>query len=188
MYLSTTRAADSAAGRPVGAAASSGRRFGVAGNVLALGAVSLVTDVSSEMVTAVLPLYLVLGLGLSPLGLGVVSGLYTGLTAVLRIVGGYLADRTERRKLIAGIGYGVSAVSRLGLLAAGTSLGAVSGALGADRLGKGLRTAPRDALISLSTPDGELGRAFGVHRAMDTLGAFAGPLLAFGVLALAPGR
>lgn len=155
----------------------------VAGNVLALGAVSLVTDVSSEMVSAVLPLYLVVGLGLGPVVYGVLDGLYTGATALLRLVGGYVADRVQRRKLIAGLGYGISAVAKAGLLAAGASVPALGAAIVADRAGKGLRTAPRDALITLSTPASDLGRAFGVHRAMDSAGAFAGPLVAIAVLA-----
>jgi MFS family permease len=155
----------------------------VAGNVLALGAVSLVTDVSSEMVSAVLPLYLVVGLGLGPVVYGVLDGLYTGATALLRLVGGYVADRVQRRKLIAGLGYGISAVAKAGLLAAGASVPALGAAIVADRAGKGLRTAPRDALITLSTPVEDLGRAFGVHRAMDSAGAFAGPLVAIAVLA-----
>jgi MFS family permease len=155
----------------------------IAANVLALGAVSLVTDVSSEMVAAVLPLYLVVGLGLGPVVYGVLDGLYTGATALLRLVGGYLADRVQRRKLIAGLGYGISAVAKAGLLAAGASVPALGAAIVADRAGKGLRTAPRDALITLSTPAADLGRAFGVHRAMDSAGAFAGPLVALAVLA-----
>jgi MFS family permease len=155
----------------------------IAGNVLALGAVSLITDVSSEMVTAVLPLYLVIGLGLGPAAYGLVDGLYTGATALLRLAGGYLADRVQRRKLIAGIGYAMSTAARIALLAAGSSLPGIGAAVIADRAGKGLRTAPRDALITLSAPESDLGRAFGIHRAMDSAGAFAGPLLALGVLA-----
>jgi MFS family permease len=155
----------------------------VAANVFALGAVSLVTDVSSEMVSAVLPLYLVVGLGLGPVVYGVLDGLYTGATALLRLVGGYVADRVQRRKLIAGLGYGISAVAKAGLLAAGASVPALGAAIVADRAGKGLRTAPRDALITLATPPADLGRAFGVHRAMDSAGAFAGPLVALAVLA-----
>ncbi|QFU91570.1 MFS transporter [Amycolatopsis sp. YIM 10] len=154
-----------------------GRR--VAGNVFALGAVSLVTDVSSEMVTAVLPLYLVLQLGFSPLQFGILDGLYSGVTAFVRIIGGTLADRWQRRKLMAGLGYGISAVAKLGLLGATGSATSMGLVLAADRTGKGLRTAPRDALISLSSDPGTLGRAFGVHRAMDTVGAFLGPLAAF---------
>ncbi|MET9229412.1 MFS transporter [Lentzea sp. NPDC003310] len=156
---------------------------GLSGNVFALGTVSLITDVSSEMVAAVLPLYLVIGLQLSPAAYGLIDGVYTGATTLLRLAGGYLADRTHRRKAVAGFGYGISAVAKLGLLAAGNSLTALGIVITADRAGKGLRTAPRDALITLSTPSGDLGRAFGVHRAMDGIGAFAGPLVAMAVLA-----
>ncbi|MGX6608369.1 MFS transporter, partial [Micromonosporaceae bacterium Da 78-11] len=161
-----------------------GRRTGlIAANVFALGTVSLVTDISSEMVSAILPLYLVAGLGLGPAVYGLVDGLYTGATALLRPVGGYVADRVQRRKLVAGLGYGLSAVAKAGLLVAGTSVPGIGAAIIADRAGKGLRTAPRDALITLSTPASQLGRAFGVHRAMDSAGAFAGPLVALAVLA-----
>lgn len=160
----------------------------VGGNVLALGTVSLITDVSSEMITAVLPIYLVVGLHLSPLAFGVLDGVYTGATAVVRVAGGYVADRVRGRKLVAGFGYGLSAVMKLGLLLAGRSVGALGVVIAADRLGKGLRTAPRDALISLSVPPSMLGRAFGVHRMMDSVGAFLGPLVALGVLFAAGGE
>ncbi|WP_328907836.1 MFS transporter [Streptomyces sp. NBC_00234] len=158
-----------------------GRRR-LAGTVVALGAVSLVTDISSEMVTAVLPLYLVLGLGLSPLQFGFLDGLYNGVTAFVRLAGGHVADRWQRHRLVAGSGYALSTVCKLGLLLAGSSTPALSTALAADRVGKGVRTAPRDALISLSCDERDLGRAFGVHRAMDTTGALLGPLVAFAVL------
>ncbi|WP_053736715.1 MFS transporter [Nocardia sp. NRRL S-836] len=156
---------------------------GLSGNVFALGTVSLITDVSSEMVAAVLPLYLVVGLQLSPAAYGLVDGVYTGATTLLRLAGGYLADRTRKRKAVAGLGYGLSAVAKLGLLAVGSSTAALGLVITADRAGKGLRTAPRDALITLSTTGADLGRAFGVHRAMDGIGAFAGPLVAMAVLA-----
>ncbi|MGW7090257.1 MFS transporter [Streptomyces sp. NPDC054871] len=154
----------------------------VAGPVIALGAVSLVTDISSEMVTAVLPLYFVLQLGLSPLQFGFLDGLYNGVTAFVRLLGGYAADRGGRHKLVAGGGYALSALSRIGLLLAGGATAGIGAALAADRIGKGVRTAPRDALISLSSPPDALGRAFGVHRAMDTTGALLGPLAAFALL------
>ncbi|MCX4807193.1 MFS transporter [Streptomyces sp. NBC_01214] len=153
----------------------------VPGTVFALGLVSLVTDVSAEMVTAVLPLYLMAGLGMSPLAFGALDGLHQGATAVLRLVGGRIADRTRRHKLVAGTGYALSAACKAALLAVATPW-SVAAVLAADRTGKGLRTAPRDALISLSVPPGEQGRAFGVHRALDTAGALLGPLAAFGVL------
>ncbi|MFF5452821.1 MFS transporter [Streptomyces sp. NPDC012950] len=175
MYLATTGRRD-APPRP------SGARRRVPGTVLALGAVSLVTDVSSEMVTAVLPLYLVLGLGLSPLQFGLLDGLSTGATALVRLLGGATADRGGRHKQIAGLGYALSACSRLGLLLAGGATGPLASSIVADRLGKGVRTAPRDALITLHSPPEVLGRAFGTHRAMDTTGALLGPLAAVALL------
>jgi MFS family permease len=155
----------------------------VGGTVVALGTVSLVTDISSEMVTAVLPVYLVLSLHLTPAAYGVVDGLYTGATALLRLVGGYVADRIHAHKLVAGVGYGLSALTKLGLLLAGGSAPAIGAVITLDRAGKGLRTAPRDALITLTAPEHMLGRAFGVHRMMDSFGAFVGPLVALAVLA-----
>ncbi|NBE57005.1 MFS transporter, partial [Streptomyces boluensis] len=183
MYLATT---DAPTGAPTDAVAGRGgsaaRRGRVAGPVLALGAVSLVTDISSEMVTAVLPLYFVLQLGLSPLQFGFLDGLYNAVTALVRLAGGRAADRGGRHKLVAGSGYALSALSRIGLLLAGGATAGIGAALAADRIGKGVRTAPRDALISLSSPPEHLGRAFGVHRAMDTTGALLGPLAAFALL------
>src|SRR3954468_10406702 len=182
MYIAASRAPDQ------GNTTDRGRApLRVSANVVALGVVSLVTDVSSEMVTAVLPLYLVLGLGLNPLQFGLLDGLYAGATAVVRVLGGHLADRWRRPKGGGGFGYGLSAVCKLGLVAAGSSVPAIGVVLAADRTGKGLRTAPRDALISLSSTPDALGRSFGVHRALDTVGAFLGPLVAMAVLALSLG-
>ena len=160
-------------------------RRAAAGNVVALGLVSLFTDVSSEMVTAVLPAYLVLGLHLSFAQYGILDGLYTGATAFTRLLGGYCADRFASRKLIAGIGYGMSALAKAGLLAVAGAPAAIGAVLVADRTGKGLRTAPRDAMIALSVDERDLGQAFGVHRMLDSTGAFLGPLAAIGLLALA---
>ncbi|MFF4182484.1 MFS transporter [Streptomyces sp. NPDC001691] len=177
MYLATTGRRDA----PPPSAPGGGRRR-VPATVLALGTVSLVTDISSEMVTAVLPLYLVVGLGLSPLQFGFLDGLFNGAAAVVRLLGGHAADRGGRHKRVAGLGYALSACSRIGLLLAGGATGQIAAALAMDRVGKGIRTAPRDALITLSSPPHLLGRAFGVHRAMDTTGALLGPLAAFALL------
>ncbi|MEV5980282.1 MFS transporter [Streptomyces sp. NPDC052114] len=182
MYLASTGAVTKGGAAAPAPEKSGTGRGRVAGPVLALGAVSLVTDISSEMVTAVLPLYFVLQLGLSPLQFGFLDGLYNGVTALVRLAGGYAADRGGRHKLVAGGGYALSALSRLGLLLAGGATAGIGAALAADRIGKGVRTAPRDALISLSSPPDALGRAFGVHRAMDTTGALLGPLAAFALL------
>ncbi|MFF4754871.1 MFS transporter [Streptomyces sp. NPDC002514] len=182
MYVADSRASTPSAEGAVRPQHAGRRRHAVAPTVLALGTVSLVTDVSSEMVTAVLPLYLVAGLGLSPLGFGLLDGIYNGFSALVRLVGGHLADRGGgRHKWVAGLGYGVSALCKPLLLVAHT-LTPIGVILAADRTGKGLRTAPRDALISLSSTPGTRGRAFGVHRAMDTAGALLGPLVAFLIL------
>jgi hypothetical protein len=159
----------------------------VSRNVLFLGLTSLVTDISSEMVSAVLPLYLVLYLRLTPLEFGIVDGLYQGVGAIVRIAGGLFADRWRRYKEVAVAGYALSAACKLGLLAAGSAPTALGAVVLLDRTGKGIRTAPRDALISLSSSRVGLATAFGVHRALDTSGALLGPLVAFGLLALVPG-
>ncbi|WP_295035148.1 MFS transporter [uncultured Microbacterium sp.] len=178
MYLAGSKARQDAGDQA--APTSVGRRVAGAGTTaIALGSVSLLTDLSSEMVTAVLPLYLVVGLGMSPLQFGLLDGLYNGVTAFVRLLGGHVADRWSRHKLVAGIGYALSAVCKPLLLLAGANTTALSATLAVDRIGKGIRTAPRDALISLSVDDAHQGRAFGVHRAMDTAGALAGPLVAF---------
>ncbi|MDX2593845.1 MFS transporter, partial [Streptomyces sp. WI03-4A] len=178
MYL-TDRSAPPKDGTGQGRERAPGRR--VAPVVLVLGTVSLITDVSSEMVTAVLPLYLVTTLGFSPLGFGTLDGVYNGVSALVQLTGGHLADRVRNHKLLAGLGYGLSALCKPLLLLAG-SIGTLGAVLALERTGKGLRTAPRDAMISLSTRPENQGRAFGVHRALDTTGAMLGPLAAFLIL------
>jgi MFS family permease len=137
-------------------------------------------------VAAVLPLYLVYAAGFSPLALGVIDGLYRGAAAITALASGFWADRRKRHKEVATLGYGLSAITKLGLVAAGGAVAPIAVFVMLDRIGKGIRTAPRDALISLSASPKTLGTAFGVHRAMDTTGAMIGPLMAFGILALAP--
>ncbi len=154
--------------------------------VVLLGLTSLFTDISSEMVVAVLPLYLVYIGGFSPLAFGLIDGLYNGATAFVGLAAGFIGDRWRRHKEVAITGYGLSAVCKIGLAAVGTALSAIGAIVLLDRAGKGIRTAPRDAMISLSTPRKQLGAAFGVHRALDTTGAMLGPLVAFALLAIAP--
>jgi MFS family permease len=163
-----------------------GWRF-VTPNVWFLGMTSLLTDVSSEMIASVLPIYLVLHLNLSPLAFGTLDGLYNGVTALTRWVSGVLADRWGRHKEVAAAGYAISALSRLGLLAAGRAWSGLALAIASDRLGKGIRTVPRDALISLSASPSRLGYSFGVHRALDATGALLGPVVAVVLLGLVPG-
>ncbi|MGW5421712.1 MFS transporter [Streptomyces sp. NPDC003943] len=190
MYLADRSAPQEPQSPPETASVAPGRGArgalrAVSPTVLALGTVSLITDVSSEMVSAVLPLYLVMGLGLSPLGFGMLDGVQNGVSALVQLTGGHLADRVRNHKLVAGIGYGLSALVKPLLLV--HHLGALGTALALDRTGKGLRTAPRDALISLSAPPERQGRAFGLHRAMDTTGALLGPMAAFLILGVAAG-
>jgi MFS family permease len=158
----------------------------VSRTVVMLGLTSLFTDISSEMVSTILPLYLLFHLGLTPAAFGVVDGLYQGAAALARIFGGALADRRGGYKAVAVAGYALSAVARLGLLVVGDVRSLLTPVVMVDRVGKGIRTAPRDALISISSRREDLGAAFGVHRALDTAGAMIGPLLAFGLLAIAP--
>ncbi len=153
--------------------------------VIALGIVSLLTDISSESVTAILPLYITGVIGLSTVAYGVIDGVYQGVSAFVRIAGGWAADKSDQPKWIAFFGYAVSAVARVGLLFA-TSFAAITTVLAIDRLGKGVRTAPRDALIATSSRPENLGRSFGMHRMLDTIGAALGPLIAFVILLAIP--
>jgi MFS family permease len=184
MYQVSDSVALLRARRNYAAARRAGRPF-VARTVLLLGLTSLFTDISSEMVSAILPLYTVHVLGLNPFQYGLLNGIYQGGSAFARLIFGFVADRMARYREVAGVGYGISCVCKLGLLAT-TAFGGIAAVLLLDRIGKGIRTAPRDAMISLSSPQDQLGTAFGVHRAMDTCGAMLGPLLGFALLALTP--
>lgn len=161
------------------------KRVKVAPIVVLLGLVSLLTDISSESVAAILPLYLTTVLGLSPVAYGFLDGLYQGASALVRIAGGWAADRGGHPKWVAFLGYGLSAVAKVGLLIA-SGFAAITAVVVVDRIGKGIRTAPRDAMISDSTPSSHLGRAFAMHRTLDTIGAAAGPFVAFAILWAAP--
>jgi len=162
----------------------SGIRERVAATVILLGIVSMFTDMATESVNAILPKYLIAVIGLSPQAFGFVNGLYSGISAIIRILGGWISDRTDHPKWVAFIGYAASALARVGLLFA-SGLTAISTIITADRLGKGLRTAPRDALIAAASPPQSLGRAYGVHRSLDSVGAAIGPLIAFWILTVA---
>ncbi len=153
-----------------------------------LGVTSLLTDVSAEMVNSVLPAYLVLHLRMSPLEYGAIDGVYNGIAvALLALAGGVIADRTRRHKEVAAFGYGVSAISKLLLLAAGAAWGWITAVVAIDRTGKGSRTAPRDALISMSCAPDSLATGFALHRTLDAAGSLLGPIVAFALLARLPG-
>ncbi len=156
--------------------------------VWSLGFTSLLTDVSTEMVSSALPAYLVLHLHLSPLQYGIIDGLYNGFAiALLSIVAGVIADRLGRHKEVAAVGYGLSGLCKVLLMVAGGTWGWIAAVIGLDRAGKGLRAAPRDALISFNTPPPMLATAFAVHRSLDAGGALLGPIVAFSLLAFLPG-
>jgi MFS family permease len=160
-------------------------RTRVAATVILLGVVSLLTDVSSEMINSVLPQYLTYKVGLSLVAYGFIDGLYQGVSAAVRIAGGAAADRGNHPKWVAAVGYGVSALTRIAMVPA-HAFAAITAVVTVDRLGKGLRTAPRDALITQASAPESLGRSFGVHRMLDTVGAALGPLIAFVVLWAVP--
>ncbi len=157
----------------------------VSRTVVLLGLTSLFTDIAAEMVVTVLPLYLVYVGQFSPVAFGFVDGIQRGAAALVGLASGFVGDRFRRHKEVAAVGYALSAFVKLGLATAGTALSAISALVLLDRIGKGIRTAPRDAMISISSPKEDLGAAFGVHRALDTIGAMLGPLVAFAILAIA---
>lgn len=145
--------------------------------VWVLGFVSLLTDISSEMVHSLLPLFLVGVLGSSATLVGVLEGLAEGTALVVRVFSGTLSDRLGRRKAPAVLGYGLGALSKP-LFALATSASLVLGARIMDRIGKGIRGAPRDALVADLTPPSQRGAAFGLRQSLDTVGALLGPALA----------
>ena len=155
---------------------------GITGNVLVLGFVSFLTDVSSEMIYPLLPLFLTTVLGAGPAFLGIIEGVAESTASFLKLISGILSDRLPKRKGLVLTGYTVSSLARP-LIAAATTPLAVLGIRFADRVGKGIRTSPRDALIADSVDVGVRGKAFGFHRSMDHAGAIVGPLVATACLA-----
>ncbi|MFQ6058589.1 MAG: MFS transporter [Anaerolineae bacterium] len=147
-------------------------------NVIILGLTSFLTDTSTEMVYPLLPLYLTTRLGASPAIVGLIEGIAESLASLLKVFSGYISDRVGRRKPLAILGYASSTVGKF-LLYLSTSWGWVLGGRVVDRFGKGVRTAPRDALIADSTAQARRGGAYGLHRALDTAGAVVGVALAY---------
>lgn len=150
-------------------------------NVWATTATSFLTDISSEMIFHLLPLFLANVLGVRTLVVGLIEGLAETTSSLLKLISGWLSDRLGQRKWLAVTGYGLSTLVKPILLIAGSWL-AVLGVRWADRIGKGIRTAPRDALVADSIDETQRGRAFGLHRAGDTAGALLGTLVAMLVI------
>jgi MFS family permease len=147
-------------------------------NIILLGLTSLFTDIASEMVYPLVPFFLTVRLGASPAVLGTIEGLAESVASLLKVLSGYLSDRLHDRKTLTIVGYMCSALGKL-LLALAAGWGMVLGGRVVDRMGKGIRTAPRDALVADSADNGRHGRAFGLHRALDSCGAVIGVTLGY---------
>ncbi len=155
--------------------------------ILVLGLVSLFTDLSSNMIVPILPLYLTAVLHVQVQSIGIIEGVAESTASILKLFSGWLTDRFGNRKLLLLLGYGLSNLTKP-FFAITDSWGQVLLLRFSDRIGKGIRTSPRDALVADASTKAERGKAFGFRRAMDALGAALGPLLAFGVLALYAGN
>ena len=164
------------------AAATPNRRVPIPRTVWALGFVSMFMDISSEIIHALLPLFLTATLGVSVAMVGLIDGLAEATASITKVFSGYISDRMGKRKPLILIGYGIGALSKPLFALAGTAP-LIMGARFADRIGKGLRGAPRDALVADVTPPEIRGRAFGLRQSIDTVGAFLGPLIAIAAMA-----
>jgi len=156
---------------------------GISRNVFVLGVVSFAADISSEMLYPVLPLFLTATLGTPVALVGVIEGIAEGTAGVSKVPAGWLSDRLPERRPLVALGYGLAALGKL-LLALSFIWPQALFARFADRLGKGVRTSPRDALLADSSIPEQRGRVFGFHRAMDTSGAVLGPLIGLAMVAL----
>ena len=151
--------------------------------IWALGFVSLLMDISSEMIHSLLPVFMVTVLGTSMWAVGLIEGVAEATALIVKVFSGVLSDYWGRRKPLAVLGYGLGAASKP-LFALATTTGMVLAARLIDRTGKGIRGAPRDALVADLAPPGMRGAAFGLRQSLDTVGAFVGPLLAMGLMLL----
>lgn len=152
-------------------------------SVIALGLVSLLIDISSELIHGLLPVFMTTVVGASPLVVGVIEGVAEATASITKMFSGAVSDRIRKRKLLVGIGYGLAAVSKPVFPLAGAA-SEILAARFLDRIGKGIREAPRDALIADITPQAIRGASYGMRQALDTVGAVAGPLLAVALMAL----
>ena len=147
--------------------------FGLSANIFLLGLISLLTDISSEMIFTLMPLFLANVLGASTIIIGVVEGIAESTASILKVFSGWFSDKLGKRKIITFAGYALSTLVKPLMYFAG-SWGIVLSIRFGDRVGKGIRSAPRDALVADSLKPGERGKGFGIHRAMDTAGAALG--------------
>ena len=147
-------------------------------NIFFLGLISFFTDLSTEMVYPLIPLYLVGTFGATHVLVGIIEGIAESLASLLKVYSGYLTDRFQKKKLLAFSGYAAGLIYKIALLFAGSWIG-ILGARVIDRFGKGIRTAPRDVLVSESTDNENMGKAFGLHKALDMFGAAFGIFIIF---------
>ena len=171
---------------PAGVENNPKKILGLHPNVFFMGLTSLLTDISSELIFTLVPLFLSDVLGVSSTIIGLVGGLSDSADSLFRIVSGWFSDKIGKRKFLAILGYSISTVAKPFMLLA-NSWGAVLGVRLGDRVGKGVRSSSRDALIADSVDEKERGRSFGLHRAMDTSGAVIGLIIAAIIVYLIPG-
>jgi MFS family permease len=157
------------------------KRQGVPLTIWAIGFVSMLMDISSEMIHALLPVYMVAVLGTSALAVGIIEGIAEATAAITKVFSGALSDWLGKRKLLAVLGYGLAALTRP-VFPLAASLEWLIAARFVDRVGKGIRGAPRDALVADIAPPHLRGASFGLRQSLDTVGAFTGPLLAIGLM------
>jgi len=165
------------------AALSSARLSNIPRSIWVLGCVSMLMDMSSELIHSLLPVFLVSVMGASAMTVGLIEGVAESIALIVKVFSGTLSDYLGRRKMLAVLGYGLSAMSKP-LFAFSASIGMVFTARFIDRMGKGIRGAPRDALVADVVEPGMRGAAYGLRQALDTLGAFCGPLLAIALMLL----
>src|SRR5437868_6244042 len=158
-------------------------RRGIPAAIWVLGFVSMLMDISSEMIHALLPIYMVTVLGTSALTVGVIEGIAEATASITKVFSGALSDWLGKRKALAALGYGLAALTKP-VFPLASSVGWLVAARFVDRIGKGIRGAPRDALVADLAPPHLRGAAFGLRQSLDTLGAFIGPVIAIGLMYL----
>ena len=150
-------------------------------NILFLGLVSFFADVSAEMVYPIIPLYLTSTFGATPALVGLIEGIAESLASLLKVFSGYISDRSQKKKRLAFFGYTTGLIYKIALILATSWVGILVARV-IDRIGKGIRTSPRDVMVSESAPANQLGQAFGLHKALDMAGSAIGILLAYFII------
>ncbi|MEG2016165.1 MAG: MFS transporter, partial [Oscillospiraceae bacterium] len=150
-------------------------------NIVLLGLVSFFADIATEMVYPLIPLYLTAAFGATPALIGFIEGIAESLSSLLRVFSGYISDKYKKKKSLAFVGYSTGLIYKIALITATSWVGVLSARV-IDRIGKGIRTVPRDVLVSENAKKNQLGKAYGLHQSLDMAGAAVGILLAFFLL------